>query len=384
MGKQNFSVKAIIRNDKKRKDGRCPINYRVTINSTVLKLSSGLYVEESNWNIKDGIFKESKSSYNNCMLDKDKSNLLDFLREKRSIGVYLDKELIKSFHSTNDKDDFYEYFDKFCEKKFTTLSEGTIYHYKLLRNRLKEFKKEIRFSEINTNFIERFDSFLKVKCKTGKSGRWGRHKNLKVVLISALKLNLINSNPYNEFKIVPDDVKLEYLTDSELKLIEKLSFSNFPKGNGLSITRDLFLFSCYTGLRYSDVNEITHKDILNLELISLRMKKTKKIVQVPLTIKAKLILKKYVSKDADLIFPYRCNVAINRDLKIIGSLCKINKKLHFHLGRHTFASTMANSNINAFHIMRLLGHSNIATTQRYVNNSIEDLSSMLKEIKTFN
>lgn len=142
MIKQNFTVKAILRTDKRKKDGTCPINIRVTINSVVVKLSFGEYTEESKWNATDGFFKEAKSSIKNSLLDKEMSRIKDFLREKRSIGTHLDIELVKSFYSTNDSDDFYEFFDKFCTKKFNELSEGTQYHYTLLRKRLKEFKKK--------------------------------------------------------------------------------------------------------------------------------------------------------------------------------------------------------------------------------------------------
>ena len=384
MSNQNFSVKAILRKDKKRIDGTCPINYRVTINSNVLKLSSGEYCEENKWNPKEGAFKGSKSSYENSLLDNEMSRIKDYLREQRSIGNYLDIELVKSFYSTNDKDDFYEYYDKFCEKKFTELSEGTQYHYEILLKRLKQFKKEIKLSQINLSFIEKFDSFLSTKFNTGNSGRWSRHKNLKAVLGNALKNNIIKKNPYDGFKLIQEETKIDYLNPIELMLIEKIIFINFPKGEGLNITRDMFLFSCYTGLRYSDVIGLSKNDILDSETISMRMQKTKNMVKVPITNKAKLILKKYSSSGNESIFPNRCNVTVNRDLKTIASLCKIKKKVHFHMGRHTFASTMANSDVNSFKIMKLLGHKDIKMTQRYVDNSVEDLSKMLKSIKTFN
>src|SRR5690606_4249788 len=89
MTKQNFTVKAILRTDKIRKDGTCPINFRVTINSIVVKLSSGEYSEESSWNSKDGFYKGSKSSIQNSLLDNEMSRIKDFLREQRSIGTYL-------------------------------------------------------------------------------------------------------------------------------------------------------------------------------------------------------------------------------------------------------------------------------------------------------
>ncbi|WP_339919465.1 site-specific integrase [uncultured Flavobacterium sp.] len=384
MIKQNFTVKAILRTDKRKKDGTCPVNYRVTINSVVLKLTSGEYSEEPKWNSLDGCFKEAKSSIKNSLLDNEMGRIKDYLRVQRSIGTYLDIDLVKSFYSTKDSDDFYEYYDKFCEKKFTELSEGTQYHYVILRKRLKQFKKEIKLSQINLNFIEKFDSFLNTKCNTGNSGRWSRHKNLKAVLGSALKNNRIKKNPYDEFKLIQEETKIEYLNRIELKLIEKIRFSNFPKGEGLNITRDIFLFSCYTGLRYSDVIGLSKKDILDSESISLRMQKTKNMVKVPITNKARIILKKYLSTDNDTVFPNRCNVTVNRDLKTIASLCKIKKKVHFHMARHTFASTMANNDVNSFKIMKLLGHRDIKMTQRYVDNSVEDLSKMLKSIEAFN
>lgn len=384
MIKQNFTVKAILRTDKRKKDGTCPVNYRVTINSVVLKLTSGEYSEEPKWNSLDGCFKEAKSSIKNSLLDNEMGRIKDYLRVQRSIGTYLDIDLVKSFYSTKDSDDFYEYYDKFCEKKFTELSEGTQYHYVILRKRLKQFKKEIKLSQINLNFIEKFDSFLNTKCNTGNSGRWSRHKNLKAVLGSALKNNRIKKNPYDEFKLIQEETKIEYLNRIELKLIEKIRFSNFPKGEGLNITRDIFLFSCYTGLRYSDVIGLSKKDILDSESISLRMQKTKNMVKVPITNKARIILKKYLSTDNDTVFPNRCNVTVNRDLKTIASLCKIKKNVHFHMARHTFASTMADSDVNSFKIMKLLGHRDIKMTQRYVDNSVEDLAKMLKNIEAFN
>lgn len=234
------------------------------------------------------------------------------------------------------------------------------------------------------NFIEKFDAFLINKCNTGKSGRWSRHKNLKVVLGNALKNNLIKNNPYDEFKIALEEVKTEALNRTELLLLEKIRFSDFPSGKGLNLSRDIFLFTCYTGLRHGDLISLSKKHIQDGENLSLRMHKTKSLVKVPLTHKAKSILKKYTSADNDLIFPYRCNVTVNRDLKKIASLCKIKKNLRVHLGRHTFASIMANDGINAFNIMKLLGHKKINTTQRYVDNSIEDLSRMLSDIKAFN
>ena len=106
--KQNFSVKAILRTDKKRKDGTCPINYRVTIDSKVLKLSSGEYVKEIIWNKTDGCFKGSKSSLENCLLENDIANIKDFIRVQRSVRKFITLDSVKNFYSNKPANDFFE------------------------------------------------------------------------------------------------------------------------------------------------------------------------------------------------------------------------------------------------------------------------------------
>lgn len=385
MARESFSVKAILRTDKKKLDGTCPINYRVTINSKVVKLSSGESCEAANWNSQKGCFRGSASSEENSVIDNDMSRIKDFLRQQKSLNKPLDIELIKSFWSTYDLDDFYEFYDKFCEKKFAELSDGTQYHYELLKKRLKSFRKEIKISQINLKFIEDFDSFMSKKLKTGDYGIWGRHKNLKAVLSYAVKNELISKNPYDEFtKHIQPDPETQSLNPIEIKLMERVVFSRFKFSRGLEFSRDLFLFSFYTGLRYSDVVALTKDKIVNNETICLKMQKTKKQVQVPLSIKAKRIIQKYSDSERTLIFPERTNVSVNRDLKKIASICKIKKTVHFHVARHTFATILVNNNTNPFLVMKLLGHSDIRMTQRYVNNDINDLSKVVAGVGAFN
>ena len=383
MKKQTFSVKAILRTDKKRKDGTCQVNYRVTINSVCIKLSSSEHCEKSDWNAKTGFFMGSQSSVRNSNLDRDISRLKDFLREQRSIDKDISIESVKAFWSTTDSDDFYEFFDKFCVKKFKELENGTKSHYILLRKRLKEFKKDIKLSHINVNFIQRFDFFLREKLKTGNSGTWGRHKNFKVVLGDAKKNNLIRQNPYDHFKYTQIQPEISPLNAVELKLIEKIVFSRFRASKGLELSRNIFLFTVYTGLRFSDVMSLKQSDIRE-NCIYKKQAKTKKFVTIPLSEKAKTLVNLYASAENEFIFPDRDNVSVNRDLKTIASLCKIKKNVHHHLARHTFGTTIANNNTNPFIVMQLMGHSNIKTTQRYVNTSIEDLSKTMADINQFN
>lgn len=384
--KQNFSVKAVLRTDKKRVDGTCSINYQVIIDSQTTKLSSKESpIKPSDWVKKTGHVKGSVSSQVNSNIDNDIARIKKYLNKQRAMDNYLSIDMVKAFWSMKDSDDFYEYFDAFCKDKFKEIAVGTQNHYVLLRKRLKEFKPNIRLSQIDLSFVKGFDNFLRRKLETGDSGVWSRHKNLKVVLSNAYKQGRIRKNPYDDFKLEQKEpTEMVYLTPIEIRLIEKKRFSNFPRGKGLVLTRDIFLFSCYTGLRFSDVLALKKEHIINDEVISLRQQKTSNFVQVPLIPKAKAILLTYKTYEGQTIFPKRTNATANRDLKQIATSCGIKKLVKFHLSRHTFASILANEGINLIQIMKLLGHKNIKTTQIYVNSNIDDLKKSMTKVPIFN
>lgn len=383
MANDTFSVKPILRTDKKKMDGTCPINYLVRINSKPTKLRSGDFCEPANWNSTKSCFKGSSSSYENGALDNDVASIKNFLRLQKSLNKPLSTQMVQEWWSTNDADDFYEFFDKVCEKKFKTLAVGTQGHYKLLRRRLMDFKKKVKISDIDVKFIENFHIYLSDELQIGKSGVWSRHKNLKSILGYAVKSGIIKSNPYTEFdERSPADPPKESLTRIELKLIEKISFSRFKFSKGLELSRDKFLFTCYTGLRFGDLDALTVDKLIDSETLSLKMQKTKFPLVVPLSPKAKKLLQKY-SKTEGSFFPKRTNVSLNRDLKRIASMCKIKKNLTHHVARHTFATMLIRQNVNPFIVMKLLGHRSIKTTQIYVNSNSADLAEAVNSISDF-
>lgn len=382
MMKQNFSVKAILRTDKKRLDGTCPVNYRVTIDSKTLKLSSGEYVQESNWNKKDSCFKGSKSSVGNSLLDNDISRIKDYLREQRSIGKYLTTECVKNFFSNKSTDDFFEFFDEFCERKFMEIGKGTQKHYLLLKKRLKEYKTNIKLQQIDLKFIENFDSFLRKRSVISDAGMFNRHKNLKAVIRYAIKRKLMQYNPYEDFKSPKCKEKFGHLTINEIATIKELCLEGHRNKRGLNFTIDMFLFSCYTGLRCSDVQNLKWQNVIDSEYLALTTIKTQKKVNIPLSELALRILKKYESND-DNIFPFRTNECLNRNLKKIAEMCEIDKVITFHMGRHTFATILANDNVNPFHISQMMSHSSMKQTMTYVNSGVEALKNSVNQIRAF-
>lgn len=382
--KLNYSVKAILRTDKKRLDGKCPINFRVTINSKVLKLPSGEFVEESNWNKTDSCYKGSKTSVANEMLDKEINRIKDFIREQRIFGREVTRETIKKFYSKKDTNDFSILYEEFSKKKFKEISLGTQEHYLLLKKRILEYRPNLKVQDIDLTFVENFDTFLRNKSVISDAGLFNRHKNLKTFIRYVIKEKFLESNPYEDFKMPKCKQKFGHITLEELKAIKELDLSDFKNKNGFSITIDMFLFSCYTGLRYSDVHNLKWSNVINMQYLSLETKKTKKRVNLPLSKQAKLILMKYKKNRTEKVFPFRTNVSLNRNLKIIAQMCEIDKVVTFHMARHTFATILANANVNPFHIAQLMTHSNMKQTMTYVNSSVSALGNSVKEINAFN
>jgi len=171
-------------------------------------------------------------------------------------------------------------------------------------------------------------------------------------------------------KFKPKHIKTDrgFLTEDELQRIGDLSCSV----ERLNLVRDLFVFSCYTGIAYLML--LTKKSIMpgedgNLWIV-IKRKKTFNQVRVPLLPKAMEIIKKYEnSLRAEInqtLLPKLSNQKMNSYLKEIAYLCKIQKNLTFHMARHTFATTVTLTNgVPLETVSKLLGHSKIATTQIY-------------------
>src|SRR5690606_20174724 len=180
----------------------------------------------------------------------------------------------------------------------------------------------------------------------------------------------IDRDPFIRWKPTYEKRERPFLTDNELSNIETY---NFPIAR-LERVRDLFIFSCYTGISYIDVINLTSNNVLKgidgNDWIFTSRQKTKSPVKVPLLKKAKELLIKYhdhpMTQITGTLFPVITNEKMNLYLKEIADACGIKKNLTFHMARHTFATTVTLSNgVPIETVSKLLGHSKIASTQIY-------------------
>lgn len=380
--KINFSVSVIIRKDKVKLNGKRPLYLQIILNSKPMKLPLGISEEVKDWdNVKKRFKGKGYLSLNN-RLDRNEQDVKDFINQCISGGKPVTLEKIKAHFKKENSQDFYIFFEKiFCPRKFPDVTEGTQYHYKLLGKILKEFRPNLHLYDIDLNFIQEFDCYLKEKRETGIGGIWNKHKNLKTIIILAKKLKYLELNPYDDFKYVTTKGKTHFLTQEEVEKIKNLELND-----SLGLTRDKFLLACYTGLRFSDVNRITRKNWGKNGMLTIEMKKTKEMVSVPLSKNALRIILKYqkFKKNDEPIFRNVSNQKVNEMLKEIAKMVEIDPRLSFHWSRHTFGSLLGQNNVNAFLIMELMGHKNVNQSLTYVNSNKTMMKDIIKGINFFN
>ena len=212
-------------------------------------------------------------------------------------------------------------------------------------------------------------------------------ERLKKVVNLAVKIGWLEKSPFELYKLCFKKYDRQFLNDVELKAIEECTLHN----QTLNLTRDLFVFSCYTGLAPIDLSKVSPENIItgiDGELwLHTERAKTKTIVNVPLLPQAIKLIEKYHHNPVALrrgrLFPMLTNQEINRCLKIIAGICHIEKYLTFYLSRHTFATTVTlNNGVPLETVSKMMGHMKFSTTQIYariLNKKIGEDMALLKK-----
>jgi site-specific recombinase XerD len=280
------------------------------------------------------------------------------------------------------------------------LHKDTLRSYKTSQRYILEFIKskyktsDVYLENLNYQFIIGFENFLrnyvckKSLRKIGNNTTIKHIKRLRKMINMAIALEWLNKDPFIKFKAKLEKREREFLTQIELEFIEDYE----SKISRLDLVKDLFLFSCYTGIAYVDIMELTNKNILkgidgNLWIETTRVK-TKTTVRLPLLEVPETILSKYKTDiraiAIDKLFPKISNQKLNSYLKEIADLCGIKKNLTFHMARHTFATTVTLTNgVPIESVSKMLGHTKLTTTQIYakvVESKVSDDMNHLRSI----
>ena len=240
------------------------------------------------------------------------------------------------------------------------------YTYRLLKEFVEQKyqRSDLFLRELNIGFIQSFHTFLLTDKGMSQNSSTKHLKLLKKIINMAIANSYMTFNPFLTYKVEREPVEIDFLDDEELRKI--INFDTpLPR---LERAKDMFLFGCFTGLSYIDIKTLApenfEKDGAGRIWIKKRRVKTGVLSRIPLLPVAKLILEKY--KGGDKLLPIQDPADINKYLKDIAILCKINKRITFHTSRHTFASTVTlANNISLEVVSKMMGHTNTRMTTHY-------------------
>lgn len=270
---------------------------------------------------------------------------------------------------------------------------GTIKRFETSLSHTKEFIKwkynsdDIELRKLDYEFVKDYDYWLKTvrNCSQNTASKY--IGNFKKIVLHCFKSGWIQKDPFHQFKLIRKEVVKDFLTEVELQTLLNKNFSI----ERLCIVRDIFAFSCFTGMAYIDVHGLvpsqTFIGVDGQMWLAYKRKKTDSLTKIPLLPMALSLMNKYdafnQNKLNEKIFPCISNQKMNAYLKEIADLCNINKNLTFHMARHTFATTVTLTNgIPIETVSRMLGHKSLKQTQHYakiVDIKISDDMNILKK-----
>lgn len=332
-------------------------------------IGTGVKVYADQWDDKRKVTARPDSLGLNMKLDLMMSNVLEYVNSLIRRKVPFDFESFDVFlKNSSESDSFIDFIVRRTDER-KDRAEGTIKHYRTLVKVLEDFGRINYFHDLTRSNITMFDDYLRSK-GIKDTTVYGYHKNMKAYINEAIRFGIISENPYVGLKINRGKSdKRKYLTYEEMRRMERCRITD-PSVNRV---RDLFLFQCYTGLAYSDLYKFDFASDVerrgNKFIIADRRVKTNEDYFIVLLSPAMDILKKY---DFDL--PVISNQKYNDYLKVAASFAKIDKNLTTHCARHTFAVFALNNGVPMEVVSKMLGHTNIKTTQIYakvLNTEVE-------------
>ena len=399
--KSTFRILFYVKRDKQKSDGTLPIMCRITIDGLPTRFNTKVSVSTNIWDAKAGIAtgKSNEAVEVNLLLNEIKASLHNVYHDLQTKENNVNAERVKNIflgievkHQT-----VLELFQRHNEDvaKLVGISKSkeTLQKYEVAYKRMADFIKEyynvsdISLKEVNHMFLHNFEIYLMTSCKCKENTTAKFLQRFRTIIIMARNNGWIHIDPFANYKIKFKKTDRGYLTQEEIDVIINKRFTS----ERLERVRDIFIFSCFSGLAYIDVKNLRRENIRTsfdggLWIIGKR-EKTGVSYNVPLLDVPKRIIEKYSEKlTDDKVLPVTSNQKVNEYLKEIGAICGINKALTFHLARHSFATLTLTKGVSIESVSKMLGHTNIKTTQIYaritdvkVSNDMASFAEKLEE-----
>ena len=386
-----------LKKNETRVDGTVPVLGRIRIGTSMVQFSAKVYVQEKLWDVKSGRAKgKSKAAQNaNAELEKLCVAIHSAYKELklRSDNV-LAVDVKNSFQGIASEQvtlvKHYEYLnDKFYQKVGISRSVDTYKRYCVALNHLKNFLqkkynvRDMAFQSLNPTFVKAFDLYLRSDLQMASNTIVSIVARLHLVIKSAMDNGLIRQDPFMDYKYVTEPLVAKCLSEKEFNLILT---TPLPKDN-MNLVRDVFIFSCMTGLAFSDIRNLTPENMKQAEdgvwWIHTARKKTGTPCHIPLMELPLQLIEKYRGiSDKGRLFPMLSCSKTNINLKKIARICGIERCLTFHQARHTYASLITLSQgVPMDTVRELLGHRSWKSTRIYAHLTQEKIGADMGDLQ---
>jgi site-specific recombinase XerD len=383
-----FGTLFFIRRTRKLSNGLCPIYIRITVNGQRQDVAINRSVDEKHWcPTTNRVLSGTRSARQlNQYLDTVKMQVANTYRQLMESGKEVTARAIKNTFMGKPTDEdrkrkmvlklFREHNEDMSKLAGKEISPATCTHYATTLRHLTDFMRDnysrddLPLEEVTPEFISKFELFLKSEKSIGHNTAMKYLKNFKKVMRIAQVNGWLRIDPFAGYKMPLKKVDRGFLDERELQTLIDKTFGV----ERLNIVKDSFLFSCFTGLAYSDLKRLTTDNIHTANdgqlWIHTQREKTGNSCHIPLLPVARAIMDKYrghpYCEKRKVLLPVISNQKMNAYLKEIADLCGIRKNLTSHLARHTFATTVTlNNDVPIETVSKMLGHSSIDMTRTY-------------------
>lgn len=400
--KQHISVLFLIRKSRLSKTGEASISMRLTVSGQFVEINTYRKVLPAHWNQKkEQVTGKSPLAVEiNSYLNYLRAKVFEFQKDLELSNEFYNavtlKEMLLSGKGKTKMffEAFQEHIDRITKLIGIDYVDKTVQRYERCLKYFKEMysmkskDKDFPFEKLTESLLNDFEFFLKVNKQISHNTTVHYLKCVKKIIKNGIANAWIKHDPAINIHCQEKEVHIDFLLMDELDTLRNKEF----KIKRLEQVRDVYLFCCFTGLAYVDVDKLQERDFAKDGQGNLWIRKTRNktnvMCDIPLLEIPLAILEKYKSdpecQRKGKLLPVISNQRMNSYLKEIADLCAISKKMTTHTARHTFATTVTlANNVSIENVSKMLGHTNIRTTQHYakvLNSSIMDAMKYVGEV----
>lgn len=399
---KSFGLLFFLRKSKNCKESEANIYMRITVDRTRCEISTKRKCDPEKWNQDAGRLngKTDVVKSFNSYLDTLQQKVFEAKRKLIETDKLLSPENIKTLLLGNEihqkkymlMEIFKHHNDQMTALVGKDYSPSTLERYQTSFRHTQSFLQwkfnvtDIDIMKLDFEFITEYEFWLKSTRKCDHNSTMKYLSNFRKIVNRCLRNGWLQRDPFMGFKMTKKEVERTALTETELRTIMTKKFPSERLNN----VRDIFIFSCFSGLAYADVKKLKRSEIIigidgEKWLVSKRQK-TDISARIPLLPVALNLVDKYADHpqciSEDRVLPVLSNQKMNAYLKEIADLCNINKNLTYHIARHTFATTVTLSNgVPIETVSKMLGHRNLRTTQHYARILDRKISDDMKRLR---